>query len=135
LIPLSDLREGEEGIIHSLTGGRQLSSRLAGLGIALNMRIKILRSSGDLMIVQAADTRLRLAAGSGKIFVYRTESLQCGAGEEKQETRQLLVALAGQPMWANPTVFNILTGLSQHVGNCRERLLKRRKAPTSATTW
>ncbi|MCX5856371.1 MAG: 50S ribosome-binding GTPase, partial [Deltaproteobacteria bacterium] len=118
LIPLSDLREGDEGIIHSLTGGRELSSRLAGLGMALNMRIRVLRSGGELMIVQAADTRVALGSGEvEKIFVCRTESLQCGAGDEKQETKQLLVALADQPNVGKSTVFNILMGLSQHVGN------------------
>jgi ferrous iron transport protein B len=117
-VPLSDLREGDEGIIHTLTGGHKLSIRLAGLGIALNMRIKVLRSRGELMIVQAADTRVALGGGEAEgIFVQRTEPLHCEAGEEKREGRKLLVALAGQPNVGKSTVFNILTGLSQHVGN------------------
>jgi ferrous iron transport protein B len=76
LVPLSDLREGDEGIIQTLAGGRALSVRLAGLGIALNMRIKVLRSQGELKIVQAADTRVALGGGEAdKIFVYLAESL------------------------------------------------------------
>ncbi|PKN05747.1 MAG: ferrous iron transport protein B [Deltaproteobacteria bacterium HGW-Deltaproteobacteria-9] len=118
LVPLSDLREGDEGIIQTLTGGRALSARLAGLGIALNMRIKVLRSRGELKIVQAADTRVALGGGEAdKIFVYRTDPQQCESGGEKREGRKLLVALAGQPNVGKSTVFNILTGLSQHVGN------------------
>ena len=118
LVPLSDLSEGDEGIIQALSGGRELSIRLAALGIAVNMRIKVIRSRGEMRIIQAADTRLALGGGEAeRIFVQRAEPLHCEAGEEKREGGKLLVALAGQPNVGKSTVFNILTGLSQHVGN------------------
>ncbi len=129
LVPLSQLQEGEEGIIQALAGGRELSSRLAGLGMALNMKVKILRSGGGLLIAQAGDTRVALGGGEAdKILVFRSDSLACDEGAPAERTR-LLVALTGQPNVGKSTVFNILTGLSQHVGTGREDRGKERRGP------
>ncbi len=68
--PVTSLAEGEEGIIHDIAGGHALISRLAGMGIVLNTRIRFLQASGGLVIVQVADTRVALGAGeAAKILV------------------------------------------------------------------
>ncbi len=116
-LPITSLAEGEEGIIHDIIGGHALISRLAGMGIALNTKIRFVRASGGLVVVQVAETRVALGTGeAAKILVSRL----CTLPEEKEalpRERAILVALAGQPNAGKSTVFNILTGLSQHVGN------------------
>jgi ferrous iron transport protein B len=113
--PATSLAEGEEGIIHAIAGGNALISRLAGMGIVLNTRIRFLQASGGLVILQVADTRIALGTGeASKILV---DCLPSRDQQPPRTTSPLLVALAGQPNAGKSTVFNILTGLSQHVGN------------------
>lgn len=113
--PVTSLEEGEEGIIRAISGGGSLVSRLAGMGIAPAARIKVLRNSSTLFIVQVAQTRIALGKGeAAQIIVHKTPPQSM---ETQAEADLLLFALAGQPNVGKSTVFNILTGLSQHVGN------------------
>ncbi len=116
-VPITDLKEDEEGIIHSIQGGTNLTSRLAGMGLSLGSRVKVLRNRGGLVILLASETRIALGRGEAdKISVFRARPEIEKALPERSE-RKLLVALLGQPNVGKSTVFNILTGLSQHVGN------------------
>jgi ferrous iron transport protein B len=115
-ILITDLREGDHGVIAAIEGGTALTSRLAGMGIVINARFRIAQVSGGLIVIQVAGTRIALGHGeASKITVHKIDLDEdsCLPPIEKE----IFVTLVGQPNVGKSTVFNILTGLSQHVGN------------------
>jgi Fe2+ transport system protein FeoA len=70
LFPVTSLKEDEEGVIHSISGGLSLISRLAGMGIVPGTEIKVLRNSRGPVIVLVNNTRVALGRGqASKILV------------------------------------------------------------------
>jgi len=114
--PLSLMEEGEEGFVYILSGGEGFVNRLAGMGIITGTKIRMLRNNGGRVIVLASDTRLALGKGQAdKILVVKKHLEESAPADES--VKSIFVAFAGQPNVGKTTIFNLLTGLSQHVGN------------------
>lgn len=81
IIPLVSLKEGEEGIVHLISGGRGLIGRLASMGITSGMKIKVLRNIGGPLIITTNGTRIAIGRGQAqKIFIRHLN-----VGREKTE--------------------------------------------------
>ncbi len=131
-VTVASLEEGHEAIVYSLAGGKNFSSRLAGMGVVPGVRIKVLRKSGGSVIIFASGTRVALGTGeANKILVIRVPDPAIILPVDR-ERKTFLVALAGQPNVGKSTVFNVITGLSQHVGNWPGKTVEKKEGFHSA---
>jgi ferrous iron transport protein B len=126
-ISITVLKENEEGIIHSVSGGKAFNIRLAGMGIVPGIRVKVLRNRGGRMIVMASDTRVALGRGEAENIAVTPAGPAEVFAKRQHARKPLLVALTGQPNVGKSTVFNVMTGLSQHVGNWPGKTVERKQ--------
>jgi ferrous iron transport protein B len=115
-IPLQDLSElaaGTRGIVRGLRGGQRLVSRMAALGFTVGAEVEVLQNRGyGAIIVVVRGTQIALGSGeAGKVQVQVTDR------KPSAPPGVIRVAIAGQPNSGKSTLFNLLTGSSQHVGN------------------
>jgi ferrous iron transport protein A len=74
LKPLSDLPRESRAIVRYLRGGREFSTRLAGMGVTPGVEVTVLQNFGrGPMIVTVRDTRIAL--GRGETFKVLVEAL------------------------------------------------------------
>lgn len=81
VIPLILLREGEEGIIHVISGGVGLIGRLASLGITAGVKVKIVRNIGGPLLVTTNGARIAIGRGQAQKIAVR----RLAAGRKQAE--------------------------------------------------
>jgi len=77
LIPLSELRTGNHGVLEFMRAGRGLSSRLTSLGLTPGTDVVVLQNYGHgPMIVNVRGTHVALSRGLARHLLIKVEELK-----------------------------------------------------------
>jgi ferrous iron transport protein B len=134
-VVLADLPLGARGAVACLHGGNDFIGRMTALGFTPGAEVGVVQNEGHgplLVTVRGA----RMALGRGAAFKIAVKPLSGRPHPEPRPvsppsaaapSRERVVALAGQPNSGKSTVFNLLTGLSQHVGNWPGKTIEQKR--------
>jgi len=115
---LMELQPGNKAVIRRLEGGRTVLSRLAARGFTPGAVITVLRSSDHgPLLVSLRGSRVALGRKEAAHIVVSFAENEKPAEAEATRPGKFSIALTGQPNVGKSSVFNLLTGLNQHVGN------------------
>ncbi len=117
-IHLKDLDPGRKAIIRRLAGGHMLRGRLVALGFTPGAAVTMIRNSNHgPLLVYLRGSRVALGRGEAAHVLVSFSNEDQGIKVRQSSSNHLLVALTGQPNVGKSSVFNLLTGMNQHVGN------------------
>jgi ferrous iron transport protein B len=115
---LMELEPGKKAVIRRLEGGRSVLSRLAAMGFTPGASITVIRTSDHgPLLVSLRGSRVALGRGEAT-HIFVSPAIKEKLSDVKTAAQpERTIALAGQPNVGKSSVFNLLTGLNQHVGN------------------
>ncbi len=133
---LSELKEGEVGIIIKVKGHGNFRKRIIEMGFVRGKEIKVIRyaplkdpieyqimgyevslrkSEADLIEVERKNGYIKPDPDQNEVSLLDSQE---GFRERiKEKTHTINVALVGNPNCGKTTLFNIITGSAEHVGN------------------
>jgi ferrous iron transport protein B len=132
MITLYDLNEGEEGVILKIKGRGQFRQRLSEMGFVVGKKVEVikkaplrdpieykilgyhisLRNSEAQLIEVDRDNKISENQSSNGVLISEVEN-----GSWLEKTRQIQVALVGNPNSGKTTLFNFASGSKEKVGN------------------
>ena len=132
MVTLYDLNEGEEGVILKIKGRGQFRQRLSEMGFIVGKKAEVikkaplrdpieykimgyhisLRNSEAQLIEVDRDIKINQYQSSNGVLISEEEN-----GSWLEKTRQIQVALVGNPNSGKTTLFNFASGSKEKVGN------------------